>query len=87
MTITDVDLTAACLIGGRWVPGSGTDAIDVFNPATGQVITELVPATIEDAEAAVVAASRAFAEWGSRPLSPLVWMRGGCGSRWGCVWR
>lgn len=61
-----------CLIGGRWVPGSGADAIEVFNPATGQVITELVPATIEDAEAAVVAASRAFADWGSRPLSERV---------------
>ncbi|WP_246859982.1 aldehyde dehydrogenase family protein [Rhodococcus opacus] len=64
--MTDVDLTATCLIGGRWVPGSGVDAIEVFNPATGRVITELVPASIEDAEAAVVAASRAFADWGSR---------------------
>ena len=72
MIIADVDLTAACLIGGRWVPGSGVDAIDVFNPATGRVITELVPASIEDAEAAVVAASRAFADWGSRPLSERV---------------
>ena len=61
-----------CLIGGRWVPGSGGGyAVEVFNPATGRVITELVPATIEDAEAAVVAGC-AFGDWGSRPLSERV---------------
>jgi malonate-semialdehyde dehydrogenase (acetylating) / methylmalonate-semialdehyde dehydrogenase len=70
--MTELDLTAANLIDGTWAPGSGTDAIEVFNPATGEKITDLVPASIEDAEAAVAAASRAFVDWGSRPLGERV---------------
>jgi malonate-semialdehyde dehydrogenase (acetylating)/methylmalonate-semialdehyde dehydrogenase len=72
VTAIEVNLTAANLIGGQWVQGSATDGIDVFNPATGKKITDLAPGTIEDADAAVVAASRAFADWGSRPLSERV---------------
>ncbi|MGW4340845.1 aldehyde dehydrogenase family protein, partial [Rhodococcus koreensis] len=72
MTVVDVDLAAACLIGGRWVSGSGTDVIGVFNPASGERIADVVPATVEDAEAAVVAAAVAAVEWGARPLSERV---------------
>ncbi|WP_276138908.1 aldehyde dehydrogenase family protein [Rhodococcus sp. T2V] len=72
MTVVDVDVAAACLIGGRWVSGSGTDVIGVFNPASGERIADLVPATVEDAEAAVVAAAVAAVEWGARPLSERV---------------
>ena len=28
----------AQLIGGRWVPASGGETIDVINPATGEVL-------------------------------------------------
>lgn len=74
MTVTEakLDLTAANLIDGLWGPGSAADVIEVFDPATGKKITDLVPATTGDAEAAVVAAQRAFAEWSARPLSERV---------------
>ena len=72
MTTTELDLTAANLIDGRWAPGAATEIIEVFNPATGEKITDLVPATVEDAELAVVAASRAFVDWSSRPLGERV---------------
>ena len=69
MTLNEVGLTAANLIDGQWQRGSGTDTIEVFNPATGAKVTDLAPATIEDADRAVAAASKAFADWGSRPLN------------------
>lgn len=72
MTTTEMKPAAANLIDGQWGPGSGSDAIEIFNPATGEKLADLLPATIEDAEAAVAAATRAFVEWGARPLGERV---------------
>ncbi|ORA82732.1 aldehyde dehydrogenase family protein [Mycobacterium malmoense] len=72
MTASELGLTAANLIDGKWTQGSGSADIAVFNPATGNQITEVRPATIDDAEAAVAAASRAFIGWSSRPLNDRV---------------
>ena len=55
-------------IGGRMVAGSSAEAIDVFNPATGDIIGQVNAASAQDVEDAVTAARQAFerAEWQGR---------------------
>ncbi len=50
-------------IGGRWVPATSTDVIEVVNPATEQVIATVPAASTHDADAAVRAARAAFSSW------------------------
>ena len=54
-------------IDGRWVDPRSGDQFETLDPATGEVIEEIASAGREDAEAAVMAARRAFDEgsWGS----------------------
>ncbi len=47
-------------IDGRWVDSLGGRKIQVINPATEQPASEIVLGTVEDVDAAVVAARRAF---------------------------
>ncbi|MCV7285517.1 aldehyde dehydrogenase family protein [Mycolicibacterium wolinskyi] len=47
-------------IDGQWVKAAGTDIIDVIDPATEQVIGHVPSGSIEDVDAAVVSARRAF---------------------------
>ena len=54
-------------IGGRWVPSSGTDGIDVHNPATGQVIARTPLSVGADVDSAVAAATAAFHDWSETP--------------------
>jgi len=54
-------------IGGRWVPSSGADAFDVYNPANGEVIARAPMSTARDVDAAVTAATQAFAGWSETP--------------------
>jgi len=49
-------------IGGRPIPGEG-EAIEVVNPATEEVLTTVRGATIEQVDAAVLAAHQAFDGW------------------------
>jgi acyl-CoA reductase-like NAD-dependent aldehyde dehydrogenase len=53
-------------IDGRWVDPRSDDQFETLNPATGEVIEEIAAAGREDAEAAVIAARRAFDDgtWG-----------------------
>jgi aldehyde dehydrogenase (NAD+) len=46
------------LIDGQWIEGS--KKFDTINPATGEVLTEIVEASVEDVDRAVQAARRAF---------------------------
>src|SRR3989442_5423354 len=46
------------LIGGQWIDGS--KKFDTINPATGEVLTQIVEASAEDVDRAVAAARRAF---------------------------
>jgi malonate-semialdehyde dehydrogenase (acetylating) / methylmalonate-semialdehyde dehydrogenase len=55
------------LIGGAWVPGSGTATTPVFNPSTGEVIATCPVGARVDAEAAIAAASAAFPSWSATP--------------------
>ena len=50
-------------IDGEWRPGSGTDIIDVLNPASGQTISTFQSSDAADVDAAVDAARRAAPAW------------------------
>ena len=54
-------------IGGRWVPSTGSQTIDVHNPATGQVIARTPLSGGADVDAAVAAATQAFRGWSETP--------------------
>src|SRR4051812_10861797 len=50
-------------IGGRWMPSSGGDGLDVTNPATGEILARVPLSTSVDLDAAVTAARAALPEW------------------------
>jgi aldehyde dehydrogenase (NAD+) len=50
-------------IGGEWVAATGSDVIEVVNPATEQVIASVPAASTDDADRAVRAARDAFPSW------------------------
>src|SRR6266704_2187125 len=66
-------------IGGQWRKASDGGRFDVIDPATENKIASVASATVEDAKAAVDAASDAFAPWAAR--KPLE--RGGSGAQCG----
>src|SRR3982075_2862094 len=53
-------------IGGKWRKTSDNQRFDVIDPATERKITSVASATVEDAKAAVDAASGAFAGWAAK---------------------
>src|SRR6478736_6187148 len=53
-------------IGGKWRKASDGIRFDVLDPATDNKIASVASATVEDAKAAVDAASDAFADWAGR---------------------
>jgi succinate-semialdehyde dehydrogenase / glutarate-semialdehyde dehydrogenase len=54
-------------IGGKWRDGSEGGSLEVEDPATGEVVTEVADGTPDDAVAALAAAADAQAEWQSTP--------------------
>jgi betaine-aldehyde dehydrogenase len=50
-------------IGGKSVPATGDGTHEVRNAATGEVIADMGNSSAADVDAAVAAASKAFAEW------------------------
>ena len=54
-------------IGGAWVDPTGSERIDVLNPATEQVIGRVAAGNAEDIHAAVMAARNAFDSWSTTP--------------------
>src|ERR1700680_3104236 len=53
-------------IGGKWRQASDQGRFDVIDPATESRIASVASATVDDAKAAVDAASLAFAGWAGR---------------------
>ena len=53
-------------IGGKWRKASDNQRFDVVDPATENVIASVASATVDDAKAAVDAASDAMGEWAAR---------------------
>ena len=60
------------LINGEWVVGSGSERFDVFDPATGEKVSELVSASLDEVDAAVAAAVAAFPAWSKLSLQRRV---------------
>ena len=50
-------------VAGQWTPASGTDELDVTNPATGEVLARVPMSASSDVDAAVAAARAALPEW------------------------
>jgi len=50
-------------IGGEWAAATGSNVIEVVNPATEQVIATVPAASTDDADRAVMAARAAFPSW------------------------
>lgn len=55
-------------VGGTWVDSTGTRTEPVFNPATGEVITNAPLSGAEDVDRAVQAAEGAFDAWRETPV-------------------
>src|SRR3954453_14406086 len=53
-------------VGGEWV-GSDGGAFDVTNPATGDVVSSVPNATVDDIRRAIDAAEAAMPAWQARP--------------------
>jgi succinate-semialdehyde dehydrogenase / glutarate-semialdehyde dehydrogenase len=53
-------------IGGTWRKSSDGRRFDVIDPATENIITSVASATVDDAKAAVDAASEAFPAWAAK---------------------
>src|SRR5579864_3736606 len=54
-------------INGAWRAASDAQRIEVADPATGETITSVASATVQDALDAVDAASKAFRPWAAKP--------------------
>jgi malonate-semialdehyde dehydrogenase (acetylating) / methylmalonate-semialdehyde dehydrogenase len=50
-------------VGGRWVPASAAEQLDVTNPATGELLARVPLSGRDDVEAAVAAARAALPGW------------------------
>ncbi|EOX98631.1 hypothetical protein QUC31_015068 [Theobroma cacao] len=57
------------LIGGRFVDSQSFASIDVINPATQEVVSQVPMTTNEEFRAAVFAAKRAFPSWRNTPIT------------------
>lgn len=55
------------VFAGQWLPTADRQAIESFNPATGDVLASATTASSEDYDQAVSAAQAAFQEWRSVP--------------------
>jgi len=67
MAITQVEDAALNCVGGEWRSGGSTEVLDVFNPATAEVLVKVRLAGGDDVAAAVKAASAAYPEWRRTP--------------------
>jgi len=54
-------------IGGEWMRSGSSDLVDVFNPATSEILVKVPLARAEDVGAAVEAAAAAFPGWRRTP--------------------
>jgi malonate-semialdehyde dehydrogenase (acetylating) / methylmalonate-semialdehyde dehydrogenase len=50
-------------VGGRWVPSTSSEALDVTNPASGEVLARVPLSSAADLDAAVSAAREALPAW------------------------
>jgi succinate-semialdehyde dehydrogenase/glutarate-semialdehyde dehydrogenase len=55
------------LIGGQWLSAAGGAVMDVYDPATAEVLTRVADGDVEDGLAAVDAAAQAGPAWAATP--------------------
>lgn len=55
-------------VAGRWIKSSATEALDVRNPATGELLGRVPLSAESDVDAAVEAARKAFPAWRATPV-------------------
>ena len=53
-------------IGGGFVPSSSSETVDIVNPATEEVLTQVPAGTVEDVDSAVAAALAAKEAWAAK---------------------
>lgn len=56
-------------IDGKWTDSSGSERIEVENPATRKIIGSVPRGTKEDVDKAVAAAKKAFPHWAGLPAA------------------
>lgn len=61
--MTDIEDRSKLYIDGAWVYSAGTGTIEVFNPATEELIAVVAEGTADDVDRAVAAARAAFPDW------------------------
>jgi acyl-CoA reductase-like NAD-dependent aldehyde dehydrogenase len=66
-TAAELQVRDRIYIGGEWVEPSGSERIEVVNPATEEVLGTIPACTPVDADRAVDAAREAFASWAETP--------------------
>ncbi|WP_444940604.1 CoA-acylating methylmalonate-semialdehyde dehydrogenase [Microbulbifer sp. ZKSA004] len=57
------------MIGGEWIQSNSTEWLDVTNPATGNVLTQVPLSTQTELENAVISAKEAFDQWRNTPVT------------------
>ena len=62
----------ANLVGGQWQQAGTEDHLDVYDPASGEVIERVPLSTRADVDAAVAAAAAAFERWSRTPVMERV---------------
>ncbi|XP_057527368.1 methylmalonate-semialdehyde dehydrogenase [acylating], mitochondrial [Amaranthus tricolor] len=60
---------APLLIGGKFIDSQATETIDVLNPATQEVVSQVPLTTREEFKAAASAAKQAFPAWRNTPVT------------------
>lgn len=67
MSIAEKESVALNYVGGEWLRGHSSESVDIFNPATSEVLATVRLADHDDVAAAVKAAAAAFPGWRRTP--------------------
>jgi len=59
-------------IGGQWTDATGTDGMDVVNPATGETLSYVGFSTEGDVDEAVQRGQEVFESWSGRPIEERI---------------
>ncbi len=57
---------------GKWLESNTDKYMDVYNPSTGEVIAQTPCCTVDEVEAAIQAAKKAFETWSQTPVMKRV---------------
>jgi malonate-semialdehyde dehydrogenase (acetylating) / methylmalonate-semialdehyde dehydrogenase len=72
MATGQVEAVALNFVGGEWLRSASSELMEVFNPATSEVLARVRLAGRDDVAAAVAAASAAFPAWRRTPAQDRI---------------